>query len=222
VISRRGVGKTFSVLKELIKLSQLPDQCGYTTFLYVSDKTNNATVNELINLVALLVRIVGYTQVLPVLHDFIDAKSAYEDILNKNLQLYVSDETKKDLFEILDLQDWTIETPHTAILLDDSINILKDNKFKQLRDLLFQNRQPRLTIFTYAQDIFGIPVQIRRNCDSIWIFSRMRDKTMFSMIMSQVGLSGREWWEIYNELNFRDVMILDFSSDGTKIKFLKN
>jgi hypothetical protein len=50
----------------------------------------------------------------------------------------------------------------------------------------------------------------------------MIDKTMFSMIMSQVGLSGREWWETYNELNFRDVMIVDFSSDGTKIKFLKN
>jgi hypothetical protein len=32
------------------------------------------------------VRIVGYAQVLPVLHDLIviDAKSAYEDILNKN------------------------------------------------------------------------------------------------------------------------------------------
>jgi hypothetical protein len=58
LISRRGVGKTFSVLKELIKLSQLPDCGGYTTFLYVSDKTNDATVNELINRIALKVRIV--------------------------------------------------------------------------------------------------------------------------------------------------------------------
>jgi hypothetical protein len=49
LISRRGVGKTFSVLKELIKLSQLPDRG-------------------------------GYTQVLPVLYDLIDAKNAYEDI----------------------------------------------------------------------------------------------------------------------------------------------
>jgi hypothetical protein len=50
----------------------------------------------------------------------------------------------------------------------------------------------------------------------------MTDKIMFSMIMNQVGLNGRDWWETYNELNFRDVMIVDFSSDGTKIKFLKN
>jgi hypothetical protein len=96
------------------------------------------------------------------------------------------------LFETLDLEEWTEETPHTAILLDDAINILKDNKFKQLRDLLFQNRQPILTIFICAQDMFGISVQIRRNCDTVWLFAGMTDKIMFSMIMNQVGLNGRD------------------------------
>jgi hypothetical protein len=55
--------------------------------------------------------------------------------------------------------------------------------------------------------MFGIPVQIRRNCDSIWIFAGMIDKIMFSIIISQVGLSSRDWWEEYSDLNFRDVMI---------------
>jgi hypothetical protein len=147
--------------------------------LYVSDKTNDASVNELINHIALKVRIVGYNKFLPVFHDLVDAKSAYEDILNKNLQDEVSDESKQDLFETLDLENWTYQTPHTAILLDDAINILKDSTFKQLRDLLFQNRQPSLTIFICAQDIFGVPVQIRRNCDSVWLFAGMTDKMMF-------------------------------------------
>jgi hypothetical protein len=88
LISRRGVGKIFSVLKKLIKLSQLPDRGEYSTFLYVSDKTNDATVNELINHIALNVRIVRYNQVIPVLCDLIEAKSAYEDILNKNIPTY--------------------------------------------------------------------------------------------------------------------------------------
>jgi hypothetical protein len=52
LISGRGVGKTFAVLRELIKLSQLPDCAGYTTFIYVSDKINDATVNELMNHIA--------------------------------------------------------------------------------------------------------------------------------------------------------------------------
>jgi predicted S18 family serine protease len=82
-------------LKELIKLSQLSDYGKYTTFLYVSDKTNDATVNELINHIRLHVKVVKYNDILLVLQDLIDAKSAYEDILNKNLQNLVSNETKK-------------------------------------------------------------------------------------------------------------------------------
>jgi hypothetical protein len=107
-------------------------------------------------------------------------------------------------------------------LLDDAINIFKDNRYKQLRDLLFQNKKPKLTIFICAQDIFGVPVQIRRNCDSIWIFAGMTDKVMFGMMMSQLGLNGKDLWENYSELNFRDVMIIDYSSDGTKIKVIES
>jgi hypothetical protein len=62
LISRRVVGKTFTVMKELIKISQLPGKGGYTTFLYVSDKTNDSTVNELISLIKLDVKIVSYDE----------------------------------------------------------------------------------------------------------------------------------------------------------------
>jgi hypothetical protein len=84
--------------------------------------------------------------------------------------------------------DWTDEVPHTAILLDDAINILKDHKFKPLKILLFQNRQPKCTVFICAQDIFGVPVQLRRNCDTVWLFAVLTDKTVFGMMMAQLGL----------------------------------
>jgi hypothetical protein len=205
LISHRSVGKTFVVLRELIKLLQLFDNV-----LYILDKTNNSTVNELINHIALRVRIVGYNTLLPVLHHLIDAKSVYQDAINNGLQEIVCEDVEQDLFKTLDLEDWTKETPHTNILLDDAINILKDTKFKALRDLLFQNRQPRLTIFICAQEIFGIPVQIRRNCDTVWLFAGMTYKLVFGMIMNQFGLNFKDWWETYSELNFRDVLI-DFS-----------
>jgi hypothetical protein len=95
LISRRGVGQTFAVLRELIKLSQLPDCAGYTTFLYVSDKINDATFNELINHIALRVWIVEYNSLLPMLHDLIDAKSAYQDAINKESQETVGEDVKK-------------------------------------------------------------------------------------------------------------------------------
>ena len=56
-IGRRCSGKTFKVLRELIKLSQLPNKGGYNSFIYCTDKTNDSTVNELLDLVRLKVKI---------------------------------------------------------------------------------------------------------------------------------------------------------------------
>jgi ribosomal protein S17E len=85
LISRKGIGKTFTVMKELIKLSQLPNCGGYSAFIYVSDKTNDETINEMIKLIKLEVGVVKYKDLLQVLYDLIDAKNAYADALEKNI-----------------------------------------------------------------------------------------------------------------------------------------
>ena len=59
-IGRRCSGKTFNVLRELIKLSDLPDCAGYNSFVYITDKTNDSTVNELLSLIKLKVKVVTY------------------------------------------------------------------------------------------------------------------------------------------------------------------
>jgi hypothetical protein len=40
--------------------------------------------------------------------------------------------------------------------------------------------------------------------------------------MNQFGLNFKDWWETYSELKFRDVIIIYFSSEGTKIKIIEN
>jgi hypothetical protein len=88
-------------LKELIKLFQLPDYGGYSTFLYVSDKTNDATFNELINHKQLHIRIVEYNKVLLVLHDLINANNVYENILNKNYKTKLAIVLRKIYLKLL-------------------------------------------------------------------------------------------------------------------------
>jgi hypothetical protein len=220
LVARRGVGKTFNVLKELIKLSQLPGNAGFSTFLYVSDKVNDSTVNELIKLVKLKVRQVSYKNVQSVLEDIIDAKSAYGDVLEKGLQEEISDKTRADLFGTLDIDEWWDDIPHTAVLLDDAINILKEPKFKGLQNLLFQNRQPRLTIFICVQDIFGVPIKIRRNCDAIWVFAGMIDRMAFGIMCAQLGLSAKELWEPYRQLPPRGAMIVEYGLNGESIRWM--
>jgi hypothetical protein len=205
-------------MKEMIKLSSLPNKGGYTTFLYVTDKTNDETVNTMIKLIKLKVRQVTYADLLPVLRDLIDAKNAYSDIIEKDLYDEVAAETKKDLFTTLDLKKWITEIPHTAILMDDAINVLCETKFKPVRDLLFQNRQPRLTVFICVQDIFGIPVQLRRNCDTIFIFAGMTDRMAFGMMLNQLGLRGQVNWEQYQKLPRRSILVVNYQTGGTHVR----
>jgi hypothetical protein len=218
LVARRGVGKTFTVMKELIKLSQLPNNAGYTTFLYVTDKTNDQTVNELIKLIKLKVRQVAYVDFLLVLKDLIDAKNAYSDVLEKGAMDDISEKSRDELFATLDINEWQPSIPHTIILLDDAINVLKDNKYKEVRDLLFQNRQPRLTVFICVQDIFGVPVQLRRNCDTVFIFAGMTDKMAFGMMLNQLGISGLVSWDQYKMIPYRGVLVVDYLPQGTILK----
>jgi hypothetical protein len=37
--------------------------------------------------------------------------------------------------------------------------------------------------------MFGVAVQIRRNCDSVWMFAGMTDKLVFGMIINKFGLN---------------------------------
>jgi hypothetical protein len=206
-------------MKELIKLSQLPYNGGYTTLLYVTDKTNDETVNEMIKLINLRVRQVSYSNFLKVLNDLIDAKNAYSDILEKDIPFEdIAEKTREDLFQTLDLDDWIPQIPHTAILMDDAINVLNDTKYKKVRDLLFQNRQPRLTVFICIQDIYGVPVQLRRNCDSIFLFAGMTDRMAFSMMTNQLGISNTVKWDMYSSLPSRGILVIDYVKGEIKVR----
>jgi hypothetical protein len=109
-----------------------------------------------------------------------DGKTAYGQVIDQNLFNVISEKSKQNILQRVDLPEFvTPQIPHSLILLDDAINVLKCKKYAKLNDLLFQNRQPRFTIFICLQDLYGIPAQLKRNADSIWVFAGFTDSTMF-------------------------------------------
>jgi hypothetical protein len=119
-----------------------------------------------------------------VLLDFIHAKNAYASAFENGVIEKLSDDAHNDIFSILDLEEPVDQVPHTAILLDDAINILKESKFNGLINILFQNRQPRLMILICIQDMYGIVPQLKRNCDTIFLFAGMTDRHMFGVMIA--------------------------------------
>jgi hypothetical protein len=54
----------------------------------------------------------------------------------------------------------------------------------------------------------------------IWLFAGMTDRTVFGIMMSQLGLNGKESWAEYSNLRFRDILLIDYSAEGTLIKII--
>jgi hypothetical protein len=220
-IGRRGSGKTFNVLREMVQLSNLPNCGGYNSFIYCTDKTNDNTVNELLGLVKLKKRTVRYSDMVQFLTDLIDAKNAYQEALEKGLINDITTKCRNDLFKALDLSSFTEQTPGTIVLYDDAINIFKVPKYKPLLDLLHQNRQPRITYFLCMQDGFALPPQIKRNLDTCIIFGGYNDAQMMSMLLRQLNSSSQtnpQLLQIYSHLSNREGLLFDYLRDHTSVR----
>jgi hypothetical protein len=146
-IARRDSGKTFNVMRELIKLSQLKNKNGQNDFIYCTDKTSDSTVNDLLNLIKLNVREIRYDDMPVFLADLIDAKDAYQDAIENGVLYELWNKIYSDILLGMELNDLPATTPGTDIPYDDAINLFKKPKFRTLLDLLFQNRQPKITYF---------------------------------------------------------------------------
>jgi hypothetical protein len=226
LIGRRGCGKTFNTVREVIKVSKLPGHGGYTSFVIVSDKPNDSTINELLKLINLKVIQTDYANAMNCLNGIIDGKAAYDQVIRKYLANNLTDDSKEDILSRVMDDNFYDSLPHTLILLDDAINVLKQKRHQGLEDLLFRNRQPRFTIFICAQDPFGIPVKIRRNLDSLWFFGGFKDKLLFYRILNQFYPEGQSKKELmfarYCELGNNDIMIFDYNEDGTNVIIVEN
>jgi hypothetical protein len=223
-IGRRGSGKTYNVLRELIKLSELPDCGGYNSFVYCTDKTNDSTVKELMPLIRLKTRVVSYKNMLTFLTDFVDAKSAYEETIEKGLTEDITEECKYDLLKAVDVPRFGDRTPGTVVLYDDAINIFKNARNKPLLDLLHQNRQPKITYFLCMQDGFAVPPQVKRNLDTCILFGGYNDSQMLGMLFRQLNsstISISELLNMYYQLNNREGIIFDYLPNGTVVKVLQ-
>jgi hypothetical protein len=130
-VDKRSSGKTENVFIELIKIDLLPGHAGFTAFVIVSDKQNDSTVNELLPLIHMKVIQVDYDHAESVLSDIAEGKTAYEQVINKDLENELTEESKQDILAKTSDDDFYKELPHTFILLDDAINILTQKKYRK-------------------------------------------------------------------------------------------
>jgi hypothetical protein len=87
------------------------------------------------------------------LNDIVEGKTTYDQVVSKDLESELTEESKQDILAKTSDDDFYKELPHTFILLDDAINILTQKKYRKLQQMLFRNRQSRFTICIFIQTL---------------------------------------------------------------------
>jgi predicted HTH transcriptional regulator len=82
---------------EVIKIDLLPHHAGFTAFVIVSDKQNHSAVNELLPLIHMKIIQVDYDHAESVLIDIAEGKTAYEQVISKDLESEQTEESKEDI-----------------------------------------------------------------------------------------------------------------------------
>jgi hypothetical protein len=158
------------------------------------------------------------------LADLVDAKNAYQQVIDNGIVDEITDASRDDILNAVDLTKFINPIPATVVLYDDAINVFADRKYKVLLDLLFQNRQPRITYFLCMQDVFSLPPQIKRNLDTCILFGGYTDSQMISILLRQLSSgseSNKEIAKIYSQLSNRESLIFDYLTNKASVRILK-
>ena len=202
IIGRRGSGKTFSLLREILKLLML-GHTEYTQLFYVSDKYSDDSVAKLKPLLEKYIQF-----------NWVETKDALQ--LITALEYGKANMNEPEFRESLNAQSLGDSVmPNTILFFDDCISVF--SKTDSLAKKLYQNRQSRITVFLGLQDVNGLNSSMKANMDSLMLFGGF-SAHKFSLLtyqMPPISLT----FERYARLGPKDCVIVDFASGNIVVRY---
>ena len=213
IIGKRGSGKTYSTMREILKLLILmKDENKYSQIHYITDKVRDDTVDMFkpaFQKLGFFFNWVSTSNAEPIINTITMLKSwiSDPDWIDENPDDY------EIVCQVLNCQPHSKTIPHTIMIFDDCIGLF--NKATSLSKKLFENRQSRITYFLLLQDVQGLSPSMKANIDSLTLFGgfpKHKFQTLFYQL-PPVDLT----YETYSELNVEDAVRIDYIESSVKI-----
>ena len=222
VIGKRGSGKTYTVMREVLKLAHImkyyidnnmrDDIPRYTQIYYITDKLRDDTCERakyyiehnthmqfIWESTEHALDIINYISILKA---FLADPSGYQEVIDKNPTIL------EEARQALNCAAGD-GIPHTLIIFDDCIGLF--NKYSPLSKKLFENRQSRITYFLILQDVQGLNPSMKANVDSLVLFGGF-PKHKWNSLMYQMPVihDGYSFEGYYTHLRSQDFVLFDY------------
>jgi hypothetical protein len=210
-IGRQGSGKSDTLMREIIKISNVSDN---THLLIYSNKTGNETddtFESLKQLIGVPIVYIAHDDLEDYLKDLLKYKEFYQRLIKENLYDKIIDEQRDEIFSKLHINDFSRPFLHTLIMLDDvaQAKILK-NERTYIQEMMTQCRHIKCSFFLAVQYLKSLTTNIRSAASTIFIFGNFT-KPDFDRIYSYFGpaIEKEELWKRYSQLKKHDKIIID-------------
>ena len=227
-VGQRGSGKTYNGFNEVAAMAPIGASTEglskinskFHKFIYVSNNPNDETYKKFKPFITIPHELVDYEHAEDKINDLREYKQAYDEIKEKHLENKITDECRDEILDKLSIKDFKAKSLHTLIMYDDAMEVFKKPSSKQFRWLL-ENRHFKATYILCIQDWKGISAELKANIDSIWLFGGY-PRNRYCYIYNQLScpIERDSLYNIYSQLNKRDVIIINHKTDGDDIKVL--
>ena len=222
VIGKRGSGKTYTTLREILKLA-LTGHKEYTQLHYITDKARDDTVDKFRDMFAkygLWFNWVPVCNAEKLITTLAKAKAMKQEELRglaaSEKRRKQSEEDYRALCKALssnpigeeDAAQASLEDglPHTIAIFDDCIGLFAKNT--SLARKLFENRQARITYFLLLQDVSGLSASMKSNVDSLRLFGGF-PRHKYNVLMYQMPPIDMDY-DDYSQLDQHGWLEVDF------------
>ena len=210
-LGKQGKGKTFTMNKELVKLSLVESDVHLIVIATRDGRIDETfeTMKENITIPYVYISnddIIGYIQ------DLIFHKMIYDKIINENLIDKIAQEQIDEVLEFLHLDDFSKQSLQEIIIFDDAAyKAILTKSSSEIISMIHEARHYKLIFCFCVQGIKALPLPIKEQMTTLFLFSGFIMQKLFT-IFAQSGITSVEYQEfknIYQSLRERDYILVD-------------
>ena len=222
-VGKQRSGKTRKIIKEIIKISKMHKETHMLVYVNKTGQETDKTFESFKDLIKCPIVYCSQDECEEKLKDLIEYKNLYAQIIKEGWQEMVVDEQKQELFDALEISDFSRPYLHTLVLLDDIANspMLK-KPTTYLNSLMTQCAHINMSFFLAVQYWIGLPTPIKSQVSVIYLFGGF-SKQQVRYMLQQITLEDpfNVIWTKYCQLKNRDFMTVDVIGGEYHITYAK-
>ena len=214
---RQGSGKTFTAMKEAIKISLVSPETHLLIIVCKNETVTDPTIETLKPLLQIPMVYITEEEAIDYVKNLLEYKRFHDLIISEHLEDKIEDDQVQEVFDVLHIKDFGRKWSHTLILFNDiaKSKLLKrpDGYFNQLFPIC---RHIQCSFFLNVQFWKSIQTEIKANITTAFIFGGFsREQFLYIIRQLPVSVDVNDLYNVYRTLDKHGKVIIN--ADNSKI-----